>query len=171
MITSAEKDKLREALSTAFDDFIATLSSFDESRLNRIPFPGSWTPAQVAVHIILATGGVPDHTTRPSDRQPDACLPAIRPWWEDLNQKFQAPGTLRPDDKPHTREELLSELRRVRALDLDIIAQQDLTLVCMDFELPTIGYLTRFEWLWFIQMHLKRHLFQLENIKKRITGN
>ena len=171
MVTSAENDKLREALGKAFDEFIDTLSSFDEAGINRVPFPGSWTPAQVAGHIILATDGVPDHTTRPGDRRHDAALPAIRPWWEDLNQKFKAPEPLQPDDKPHARKDLLSELRRVREKDLAIVAQQDLTLLCMDFELPSVGYLTRFEWLWFIQMHLKRHLYQLQNIRKKIAAN
>ena len=171
MVTSAEKDTLHDALSKAFDEFITTLSSFNEASINRIPFPGSWTPAQVASHIILATDGVPDRATRPSDRKYDASLPAIRPWWEDLNQKFQSPEPLRPDDKPRSKDELLSELRRVREKDLNILTQQDLARVCMDFELPNIGYLTRFEWLWFIQMHLKRHLFQLQNIKKKIAAN
>src|SRR5262245_12057854 len=143
MITSAEKDQLREALTQAFDEFIATLSSLDEASINRVPFTGSWTPAQVAGHIILATDGVPDHTTKPGNRPHDASLPAIRPWWEDMNQKFKAPQPLQPDDKPHTKQELLSELHRVREKDLSLLAQQDLTQLCMDFELPTVGYLTR----------------------------
>jgi hypothetical protein len=169
MITQAEKDDLREALGKAFDEFISMLSSFDEERMNRIPFPGSWTPAQVATHIILATDGVPDHTTRPAERAPGAFLPMIRPWWEDLNQKFKAPEPLKPDDKPHSKKDLLSTLRQVREKDLAIIADQDLSLICQDLELPTIGYLTRYEWLWFIQMHLKRHLYQLQNISKKIA--
>ena len=168
MITPAEKDDLREALGKAFDEFISILSSFDEESMNRIPFHGSWTPAQVATHIILATDGMPDHTTRPADRAPGACLPMIRPWWEDLNQKFKAPEQLKPDNKAHSKKDLLSALQQVREKDLAIIAHQDLSLICLDFELPTIGYLTRYEWLWFIQMHLKRHLYQLQNIKKKI---
>jgi hypothetical protein len=164
MITQQEKDNLQAALTKAFNDFISTLSSFDESKVNRIPFPGSWTPAQVASHIILATDGVPDGKTRPSDRQADALLPAIRPWWEDLNQKFKSPEPLKPGDKPRQKQELLSELQRVHDKDRSIIAHQDLSLICLDFELPDIGYLTRYEWLWFIEMHLRRHLFQLKNM-------
>lgn len=159
-----EKDQLQKALTAAFDEFIAVFSSFEEDTINRIPFPGSWTPVQVATHIILATDGVPDATTKPLDREIDLYLPAIRPWWEDLSQKFTAPEPLRPDNKPRSKNEVLSELRRVREKDLKIVAQEDLTQICLDFELPTIGYLTRYEWLWFIQMHIKRHLFQLQNM-------
>jgi hypothetical protein len=46
-----------------------------------------------------------------------------------------------------------------------IINNVDLTRICLDMELPTIGYLTRYEWLWFIEMHLRRHTFQLQDMQ------
>ena len=159
-----DKNNLEKELTNAFDEFIAVFSAFDEKTINRKPFPNSWTPAQVVVHIILATDGVPDSLTKPLDREIDLYLPAIRPWWEDLGQKFKSPEPLQPDDKPRSKDELLSELRRVREKDLNMVAGKDLTLICLDFELPNIGHLTRYEWLWFIQMHLKRHLFQLQKM-------
>lgn len=159
-----EKQKLQQALTISFDEFIAAFSAFGESRINTKPAPGKWTPVQVAKHIILATDGVPDHTTKKSDCEIDSNLARIRPWWEDLNQKFTAPTELTPDEQPQTKHFILDELSRVRKKDLDILAEHDLSLLCMDFELPTIGYLTRYEWLWFIQMHLNRHTFQLKNI-------
>jgi hypothetical protein len=168
MIKTTDKNDLQKALTKAFDDFISSLSFFGAEVINSIPFPGSWTPAQVATHIILATDGVPDHTTRQADRDPGSMLPSIRPWWEDLNQKFNAPEPLRPDNKPHFKEELLRELHRVREKDLEILAHQDLTIICLDFELPSIGYLTRYEWLWFIEMHLRRHTFQLRNMREKM---
>jgi hypothetical protein len=159
-----EKDKLEQALTAGFDEFISALNRFDSERINLKPSKESWSPAQVTVHIILATDGVPDSKTKDAEREADSLLPAIRPWWEDLNQKFKSPEPLKPDDRPREKEELLSELNRVRAKDLAIIKEQDLTRICLDMELPTIGYLTRYEWLWFIQMHLRRHTFQLQNI-------
>lgn len=159
-----ETQTLEQALTKAFDNFIAAFSAYDERSINTQPAPGKWTPAQVAVHIILATDGVPDGKTKATDRKADSYLAHIRPWWEDLNQKFTAPEPLEPDTKVYTKDEVLRELSRVRKKDLDILATQDLTRVCMDFELPTIGYLTRNEWLWFIEMHLKRHTFQLRNM-------
>ena len=171
MTASIETIHLRKALELAFDEFIAAFSVFDDDAVNRIPFSNSWTPAQVATHIILATDGLPDRKTAPSDRVYDAFLPRIRPWWVDLNQKFQSPVALRPDDKPRMKQEVLAELRRCRENDLAIIAQKDLAVICLDTELPTIGFLTRYEWLWFIEMHLKRHIFQLKNIAARTSSN
>jgi DinB superfamily len=161
---SLEKEKLQEALRAAFDNFITTFSAFEESRINTQPARGRWTPAQVATHIILATDGVPDQSTKESDREVDSLLPRIRPWWEDLSQKFKSPEGLQPDDHPKAKEFIMDELARVRKKDMDILASQDLTLICMTIELPGVGYLTRYEWLWFIEMHLKRHTFQLKNM-------
>jgi DinB superfamily len=166
MVTEAEKENLVNALVVAFDKFISVFQSFEETTINRVPFTGSWTPAQVAHHVCLATDGVPDGKTGSADRRFDSLLPAIRPWWEDLNQRFTSPEPLRPDDKSRTKAELLYILLRVRQKDIDIATTADLTLACLDFALPTIGYLTRFEWLWFIEMHLTRHTAQLERIAK-----
>jgi hypothetical protein len=161
-----QKDQLLNALTTSFDEFITTFSSFEEDEINRKPFADSWTPAQVVLHIIMATDGVPDTATKPLDRDVDFYLPMIRPWWEDLNQKFNSPQPLLPDETPRSKEELLAELQRVREKDLRIVSHEHLTPICLDLELPGIGYLTRYEWLWFIQMHLNRHRFQLQNMKK-----
>lgn len=165
-IPATDQQRLTQALKKAFGDFISEFEAFDESSINKVPFAGSWTPARVATHIILATDGVPDHKTGKTDRAFDAELPKIRPWWEDLNQKFKSPEPLKPDDQPKEKSKLLSELNRVREKDLAIIAKDDLSLLCLDFELPSIGFLTRYEWLWFIEMHLKRHTYQLTNMRK-----
>ncbi|MDJ1499609.1 DinB family protein [Xanthocytophaga agilis] len=167
MIPASEKDTLYEALAEAFEAFISMISQFDESVVNTAPFTGSWTPAQVVTHILLATDGLPDSKITPTNRVYDSCLPQIRPWWEDWNQKFQSPESLEPDSLPHEKSELITELKRVKDKDLAIVREKDLTIICQDFELPGVGYLTRYEWLWFIQMHLKRHKSQLENMVNR----
>jgi hypothetical protein len=164
-MTTEQKEQLNQALTSAFDNFIEALSQFDETVVNEIPFAGSWTPAQVAQHIILATDGLPDGKNKPADRAFDALLPKIRPWWEDFTKKLKSPPPLVPDKKSRSKEELLSELKRVRAKDLAIVATQDLTVICLDSELPSIGYLTRYEWLEFIRIHLGRHTFQLNNMR------
>ena len=179
MISLKDRNTLRESLITAFTDFTQAFQSFDPARINHKPVNGEWSPAQVVQHILLGTDGVPDGRTavltsqRGSDRY-DLLLARIRPWWEDVNQKFQSPEILRPDENPRDKDTLVSSLERNLAKDLSILDHQDLTEVCLDFELPNVGYLTRYEWLWFIEMHLKRHTYQLNNMKSqllRITKN
>jgi hypothetical protein len=44
------------------------------------------------------------------------------------------------------------------------INHTDLTALCMGFELPKIGTMTRYEWFRFLAAHTTRHLYQLKNI-------
>lgn len=169
MITADQQSQLRTALDAAFREFKEALLSIDKNRINEVPFEGSWTPAQVADHILLATDGLPDGTTSAADRPADAMLPAIRPWWEDFSKKFRAAEPLQPENRERSREELISELDRVHQKDLRILDEKDLTEICLDFALPTIGYLTRFEWLWFVETHLRRHSHQLRNIREALA--
>ncbi|HEY0744883.1 MAG TPA: DinB family protein [Chryseosolibacter sp.] len=165
------QEQLTTALATAFTRFSTLLQSFSDEQINRSPFEGSWTPAQVATHIIKATDGIPDSRTQITDRPIDAMLPMIRPWWEDLNQRFQSPDLLLPDNQTRTKDQLIAELNRVMQRDLAIITQTDLAALCMDFQLPQVGYLTRYEWLNFIEMHLNRHSAQLSRMKSHLATN
>lgn len=166
MTITIDTKSLEVTLTKAFDNFIEAFSAFKDSEVNTAIEKGNWTPTQVVKHILLATDGLPDASTKPSERPVDALLPMIRPWWEDMSQKFQSPEPLRPDNNPATRDELLAELYRVKQNDLAMIVEKDLSALCLDMELPSVGYLTRFEWLWFIEMHLNRHTFQLRNLRK-----
>lgn len=170
MVSQKDKAAIRQALTVAFSDFTSAFDQVNENTINRKPTAESWTPAQVAEHIILATAGVPDgHLTPLSSRRQDgtydSLLSKIRPWWEDLNQKFESPEVLRPGNQPGDKKALLSAIGENLKRDLLIIDNLDLTEICLDFELPGVGYLTRYEWLWFIEMHLRRHTYQLKNMK------
>jgi hypothetical protein len=46
---------------------------------------------------------------------------------------------------------------------------QDLHATCLDFEMPTVGTLTRIEWLSFAVVHTQRHIWQLKKMAM-ITG-
>lgn len=170
MIPATEIQDLKAALEKSFDQFIEVFSSIPEELVNTVPFAGSWTPGQVVTHILIATDGVPDTTNEPSSRPHGKFLPMIRPWWEDYNQKFSSPEILLPDDNAKEKKFLLAELNRVKEKNIRIATTQDLTVVCLDMDLPTIGYLTRFEWLHFIEMHVRRHLHQLKKIREVFAG-
>ena len=46
------QDELVNALTKVYHDFIGTLEKFNNDQINEIPFEGSWTPGQVADHIV-----------------------------------------------------------------------------------------------------------------------
>jgi hypothetical protein len=108
-----ERDKLQHELTIAFDQFMEAFAAIHERSINVKPVPQSWTPIQVALHIIMATDGLPDTTTKVLDREPDYYLAFIRPWWEDLSQKFDSPEYLKSGIEPHTKQQILTELYRM----------------------------------------------------------
>ncbi|RYG01258.1 MAG: hypothetical protein EOO02_13130, partial [Chitinophagaceae bacterium] len=118
MITTTQKEELSVALDKSFQNFIELFSAFSAEEVNKL-FPGSgWTPVQVASHIIKSCDGVPDNETEKTDRPYDAMLAKIRPWWTDMNQKFQSPDELNPGTEEHSKEEILKESERVHSKDV-----------------------------------------------------
>jgi hypothetical protein len=42
--------------------------------------------------------------------------------------------------------------------------------LCMEFDFPGFGHLTRYEWLKFIVFHTQRHIHQLKQIKNALVN-
>lgn len=161
-----QTEDLRLALTNAYQDFISTLEQFDDEQINKNPFKGSWTPGQVADHIIKATGGIPDKYTEPANRPFDEKVAAMESVFLDFEAKFKSPDFVVPDSGPFNKQILIKTLHSLLERHLQKTADADLTALCLKFELPTIGAMTRYEWMKFIVAHTKRHKFQLNNMLK-----
>ncbi len=140
------------------------LSSFTTEQLNTVPFEGSWTAAQVAEHIEKSVHpGILYGNVENRAPQEDK-LKGIREVFLNYDIKMKSPDFILPSDKSHTKEELLADVDS-RWEQLKEAAQTlDLSATCVDFEIPGIGYLTRYELIGFYVVHTTRHLHQLKNI-------
>ena len=152
------------ALSSAYRNFISTLERFDDEQINEVPFEGSWTPGQVTDHIIKATGGIPDKHTEPANRQYDEKVGEMEAVFLDFEAKYKSPSFVVPANGPFEKRVLIETLNSIVERHLQKANDSDLTALCLKFELPNVGTMTRYEWLRFIVAHVKRHQFQLENI-------
>ena len=80
---------------------------------------------------------------------------------------MQSPEFIVPDNGPFDKTILLGGLtKRINFVKDFIKNTNDLSVTCVDFELPRMGTLTRIEWIQFMTMHTIRHVRQL----KRIVG-
>jgi hypothetical protein len=165
-----DKEILAEEIGQSADDFIATLSRFNDEQLNTIPFTDSWTAGQVADHVRKATDGIPDSHTRVANRDADLYVKTFTSLFLDFTIKFESPGFIIPDDGPFQTKNLVEELVRIKDQNASIAVTSDLTELCVDFELPGLGHLTRYEWLKFIVVHTQRHTHQLKNIAGKILA-
>lgn len=162
------KTKLKEDVEKAFSGMIDAALLFNDSNLNQIPFEGSWTPGQVIDHVIKATGGIPDQHTEAVDRPYDQKFPGIRDLFLNFDIKMKSPDFILPDTGNFQLSTQLEILKSIKARHIQTIDTKDLTVECLDIQLPNTGYLTRYEWISFIVVHTQRHTHQLQQIAQRI---
>lgn len=158
------QDELSRQLTTVYYDYISTLEQFSGEQINEIPFEGSWTPGQVTDHIIKATSGIPDKYTEKIDRPYDQKVDLMESVFLNFEVKFKSPDFVIPGNGPFDKSSLIQTLHSTLNNHLKKIAGTDLTALCLKFELPTIGTMTRYEWFKFIIAHMTRHHRQLKNI-------
>ena len=154
-----------------FTDFLGEFSALDEGKVNRVPFTGSWTAAQLAQHIVLSAGSFVQLLNGPvkdTDRDPEANVQQLRTIFLDLNTKFKSPDFIVPEDKDYNKQDLLKTLQEIKDGLLRAIESLDTTKTCTLFELPGSGYITRAEAITFAIVHTKRHVHQLKNICKHL---
>ncbi len=152
---------------TSTKDLLDAISMFTQEQLNEVPFAGSWTPGQVAQHLLKSESGIPElleGNTSPANREPDALVPTIQSIFLDFNTKMQAPDFIFPDEAPKDREELMQQLAHNRELIIQLITTKDLSRLLTDFPFPELGEMSAYEWMKFMMSHAKRHTHQLKNM-------
>ncbi|MBV8252600.1 MAG: DinB family protein [Chitinophaga sp.] len=141
------------------------LSAFTTAQLNMVPFEGSWTAAQVAEHIQKSVSADILYGTVEKRAPQEDKLEGLSQVFLNFDIKMKSPDFIVPSDRFHQKEELLTDLHD-RWLKIKEAAQTlDLSLTCTDFEIPGVGYLTRYELIGFFVVHTTRHIHQLKNIQ------
>jgi DinB superfamily len=150
------------------DELQKLFSSFTQQQVDIVPFEGSWTAGQVAEHIIKSIGNLPaffnSNTVTTNDRPFDGNVATLQHIFLDFSTKMQSPPFILPEATQHDKETILESFSNLKSQMITAAETLDLTLTCKSFEMPGIGYLTRFEWLHFFMVHTKRHTHQLGKI-------
>lgn len=163
---SFQKEDLYNQVETVLNEVLQFLQNTEDEQINLLPFTNSWTIGQLVEHIIICSQGIPDHTTQHTDRPFNEKQTDLRNIFLNMEQKSQADPRVCPSDPPHHKVDLLDALEVNKNRLLEIISERDLSKLCTDSEMPFLGYLTRYEWLYFIYVHTQRHLNQLHNIRQ-----
>lgn len=169
-LTAGRQVELQNYVQSTFAELDAALSAFSQDEFNRIPFEGSWTPGQVAGHLIKAVGQLPDLRTAATSRPYDEHVAEMDALFLNFSIKMQSPEFVRPGNLPQDKEEVLAVFHRKHERLGKTIGSVDMTALCLDFEMPMVGLLTRYEWVRFFCCHIRRHTWQLGNILKALRG-
>ena len=166
-------NELLADFTAATSELLQLLSLLSEEELNMVPFPGSWTAGQVGHHLLKSYGvtDVLKGNTVPTERKPDEKTDRVKKMFLDFTTKMQAPEFITPSSTHIEKERLINKLQqKIQFVEDYVRGNPDLTLTCVDFELPGIGTFTRMEWIAFVTVHTRRHVYQLKNIISRIRS-
>jgi hypothetical protein len=164
--------ELTQHIDEAFAELETLTDSFLEPLINEVPFEGSWTPGQVADHILKSQKGVLEllyGKTAPADRDPGQFIGHLRDVFMDFSSKMTSPDFVLPSNKPLEKSRLIERIKTARVAWKEILKTHDLTLLYTDFTLPGSPPMTGIEWTHFVLYHTKRHNNQLKNIADRVN--
>ncbi|HWB93703.1 MAG TPA: DinB family protein, partial [Puia sp.] len=160
------KCELNEQAKQTAAKLLETLEAFDPQKFNQTPPLGGWTAGQVAEHLLKSAGVVEviAGNTKATERPANAKVDAIASIFLDFTTKLQSPEFIIPEAKEYDQQEMIARLKAVWTKLTEAIRLLDLSALCMDFELPGLGHLTRLEWISFYIFHTQRHLRQLDRL-------
>ena len=162
-----EKELINELEHTA-SELLQVTGRFEQSVFNTAPFEGSWTPGQVAEHIYLSVAGVLKAVrgnVAPAERDPRQMVAMLREAFLNFNIKMQSPDFILPSNDPKDKSSMMQSLKDVFAGLAEVARTQDLLVTCLDFDMPTVGHMTRVEWLSLAVVHTQRHIWQLKKMR------
>lgn len=165
------KTEIITNLDNALEETLQLLTSFTEEEMNKVPFEGSWTAAQVCEHLHKAETDMDKLLLAPSkpvERQPDERREELADIFLNFETKFQAPDFIIPEDKHYTMRELEVPMREIKdkmvaaakAANLDELAP-------LPQGHPFEGA-TKLEMVYFTTYHATRHNRQIKNIKAKL---
>lgn len=162
------KDWINDIQATS-REFQAALAPFEQRAFNEVPFEGSWTPAQVAEHVLISESGLPllltgEMTT--AGRDPQMFIPQIRTIFLDFTKKYKAAKNILPSDEPKDWKDMVGKLQDNRNRIEELVAGLNLDQICELAPFSGIGLLSGQEWICFMNCHARRHAYQLNNIRK-----
>lgn len=146
--------------------------SFSPAAFLLTPSPEKWTAAQQAEHLLkvdMTTYQALKSETIPTNRPPDQKILLIREAMEG-DTKRMAPEIVQPSDTQHEPEKMAIQIRALRERVARLIGDLDLSEACRVYKHPSLGTLTRLEWIYFNMHHAERHMRQMEGLKEVLAS-
>jgi hypothetical protein len=157
------RNELEETLNSLYDLF----ASIPDDAVNTAPFTGSWTPSQLAHHVVLTNSGflrILNGPVQHTDRPANAGVESLRTVLLDRAAKRQAPEMVQPAAIDYDKVRLLASFQKTRAALLEAVDTLDPNLLCTSYKVPVLGHPTCWEALHFVLYHTQRHLHQLQEM-------
>jgi hypothetical protein len=160
-------------LNASLEEFQELISSLNEKYLNTVPVEGGWTAGQLARHVIKSNSGflkLLNGPVKETKRKYDEMTENIKISFSDFSIKMKSPDFILPEIVDYKKEDLSHSLKEITGGLIQSVKSSDMTKTSIAFELPVLGHVTRFEAVYFVIYHTRRHIRQLKNIIKTIEN-
>lgn len=150
---------------------VEAITAIPANEVNTAPYEDSWTAAQVTEHVLKAIGiEVLYGQIQVTNRDIGEKIKPVSDLFLNMDIKMQSPDFIYPTDKKYEKQELLDLVNDKFTRLIEAAKTLDLSLTCLDFEVPTLGPFTRLEFVWFYIVHTQRHTFQLQKIAHALAA-
>lgn len=166
------KTELQTKIVETFKKLNEIHSQFSDNELNTVPYQGSWTAGQTTQHILKASSGFAAlflGKTEETTRKPDLYVKDVEALFLNFNIKMNSPENILPEIIDYNKDEQTLQLLNKEADLLTLSEIHDLTLTCLDFQIPGFEKFTILEWISFALIHTQRHTHQLNQIYKMLN--
>lgn len=156
------------SLDVTTNELLQIITSAEASTINRIPFKGSWTVAQLVEHVTKSNKAISQALEMNGNnalRNPEARVPELKAMFLDFSSKFNSPEFIRPKKDIYEKDRLITELRKSSNELKELRSSSNLSDI---ISLPAFGEITKLELLHFVLYHTCRHVHQLKNILKQL---
>ena len=164
--------ELLNTLNHNTEQVLSQIEVFSESDFNAKPSEKEWSAAEVIEHLFRSEFGIPKLFHGPSelpDRAPDLFVSKMEQGLLDFTKKVQAPGNIQPTAGAKSKSALFQKFKENRNRITEAFLSTSSNEICLLFDHPFYGPLTRLEWIYFCIFHTQRHLHQLKAISNSLS--
>ncbi|MBS1575954.1 MAG: DinB family protein [Bacteroidetes bacterium] len=158
------KEEVYMHYENAAAEFSGLISSFNQIELNSVPFEGSWTAAQVGIHILKSNQSIIQALTmeaQPVDRSPDERVEELKSVFLNFNKKLKSPDFILPAPGNYKKEKLVKDINE--SMD-ELRAMAKKVSLSGAIRHTAFGDITKLELVHFVVYHIRRHSLQLKKI-------
>jgi len=175
-LTQTERDFAAMDMDDSLEKFLACVNDFTPAQWTFKPAPDRWSAAENAEHVAFVEDRVLRRITEksllePADPEKRKTLPhrdmKVMELGNSRKRNLQAPDYVRPACRWGVPDELLQNVRAVRARSKEFVntTQGDLRTHYLDH--PFFGTLDTYQWLLLVSAHMRRHTAQIEELKSQ----
>ena len=171
VFTEKDREFALKYLNETKDDYIRQLTGISDAQLNFRAAEGRWTIGEIAEHITVVEQALFGMMTAPNAARTLKCedIPrfadtALILAITNRGQKFTAPEQVRPNGRWKTKEDLIANFEKTRAITIEYIKSSKTDLRSTFVQSP-MGTIDSVQGILFISGHADRHLAQLREVK------